>query len=94
MELKDTIEMMQSSDYKKRFKAEYQQLKIRVQKLNNMLTKYKAGTLDFTPTCSYEMLYRQLVHMTDYLSDLEKRATEEKINLLWLNNGAPEAANQ
>jgi hypothetical protein len=28
-ELKDTIELMNSSDYKDRFKAEYYQLKIR-----------------------------------------------------------------
>ena len=30
MELKDTIEMMVSVDYKERFKAEYLQLKIRM----------------------------------------------------------------
>ena len=29
MELKDTIELMNSSDYKERFKAEYWQTKIR-----------------------------------------------------------------
>lgn len=29
MELKDTIELMNSSDHKDRFKAEYQQVKIR-----------------------------------------------------------------
>lgn len=29
MELKDTVEMMLSADYKERFKAEYYQLKIR-----------------------------------------------------------------
>lgn len=29
MELKDTIELMNSSDYKERFKAEYLQVKIR-----------------------------------------------------------------
>ena len=29
MELNETIEMMQSADYKERFKAEYYQLKIR-----------------------------------------------------------------
>lgn len=31
-ELKDTIELMNSSDYKDRFKAEYYQLKIRYTK--------------------------------------------------------------
>ena len=32
MELKDTIELMQSDDYKERFKAEYYQVKIRLEK--------------------------------------------------------------
>lgn len=35
-ELKDTIELMNSSDYKDRFKAEYYQLKIRYTKLHAM----------------------------------------------------------
>lgn len=39
MELKDTIELMQSSDYKDRFKAEYFQVAIRLQKLDDMLKK-------------------------------------------------------
>ena len=43
MELKDTIEMMNSSDYKERFKAEYYQVKIRAEKLDDMLNKYKLG---------------------------------------------------
>ena len=30
MELEDTIELMKSSDYKERFKAEYLQTKIRI----------------------------------------------------------------
>lgn len=50
MELKDTIEMMNSEDYKERFKAEYYQAKIRYDKLHRMLIKYEAGTLDFKPT--------------------------------------------
>lgn len=35
-ELKDTIELMNSSDYKDRFKAEYYQLKIRYTKLHSI----------------------------------------------------------
>lgn len=38
-ELKDTIELMNSSDYKDRFKAEYYQLKIRYTKLHPILFK-------------------------------------------------------
>ena len=51
MELKDTVELMNSSDYKDRFKAEYWQTKIRYEKLRKMLIKWDAGTLEFTPTC-------------------------------------------
>lgn len=47
MELKDTIEMMTSSDYKERFKAEYYQLKLRYDKLALMITKRDEGTLEF-----------------------------------------------
>ena len=43
MELKDTVELMNSSDYKERFKAEYQQLSIRIGKLANMLSTWQAG---------------------------------------------------
>lgn len=39
MELKDTVEMMNSSDYKERFKAEYQQVAIRYQKLKDMMVR-------------------------------------------------------
>lgn len=36
MELKDTVQMMESVDYKERFKAEYLQLKIRINGLRNI----------------------------------------------------------
>lgn len=39
MRLKDTVEMMNSTDYKERFKAEYHQVVIRYQKLKAMLEK-------------------------------------------------------
>ena len=42
MELKDTVEMMNSSDYKERFKAEYYQTRIRYEKLHSMLIKNEA----------------------------------------------------
>lgn len=47
MKLKDTAKLMESGDYKDRFKAEYYQLKIRLNGLSEMLKKYKAGTLPF-----------------------------------------------
>ena len=42
MELKDTIAGMTSPDYKERFKAEYQQTKIRHAKLKALLNKWDA----------------------------------------------------
>lgn len=35
-----TIDLMNSKDYKDRFKGEYTQTLIRLRKLNNMLNKY------------------------------------------------------
>ena len=81
MELKDTIEMMNSRNYKERFKAEYWQGRIRYSKLFRMLVKYKAGTLGFIPDCSFELLEEQLYVMRKYLMLLEVRAEVEKINL-------------
>lgn len=81
MELQDTIELMQSKDYKERFKAEYYQTKIRYEKLHNMLVKYEAGTLNFTPNCSLELLKRQASAMGNYLYCLEMRAEIEGIEL-------------
>lgn len=70
-ELKDTIELMNSSDYKDRFKAEYYQLKIRYTKLHAMLVKLEAGTLDFTPSSSRVILLEQQRYMSEYLRCLE-----------------------
>jgi hypothetical protein len=81
MELKDTIELMQSSDYKDRFKAEYYQTKIRYDKLHKMLVKYDANTLDFEPKCSLDLLSTQASYMGYYLKMLEIRAEIEGISL-------------
>lgn len=45
MELKDTIKMMGSSDYKERFRAEYWQVKIRFEKLESMIKNGRTGNL-------------------------------------------------
>lgn len=81
MELKDTIVLMESEDYKDRFKAEYQQLKIRTTKLRNMIVRHEAKTLDFEPTCPIHVLHEQLNTMERYLWLLEVRAATEKIEL-------------
>ena len=81
MDLNDTIELMSSSDYKDRFKAEYYQTKIRHDKLNKMIVKYEAGTLNFTPDCPIGLLKAQRNAMDNYLYALEVRAETEKIDL-------------
>lgn len=81
MELKDTIEMMNSADYKERFIAEYQQTKIRYEKLHKMLVKADAGKLEFKPTCPLDLLREQKAHMGKYLYCLEVRAQIEGIEL-------------
>lgn len=45
MELKETISMMTSADYKERFKAEYYQTKIRYEKLRNYNNRIEAAEL-------------------------------------------------
>lgn len=79
--LKDTIELMQSEDYKERFKAEYWQTKIRYDKLHNMVVKIDAGTLEFEPTCPPDLLKSQVGFMGQYLYALEVRAQIEGVEL-------------
>ena len=81
MELKDTVELMNSKDYKERFKAEYLQAKIRYDKLDAMTVKYEAGTLNFTPSCSLELLKEQEKYMGNYIRTLRIRAEIENIDL-------------
>lgn len=81
LELKDTVEMMNSSDYKERFKAEYWQTKIRYEKLHKMIIKYEACTLEFEPKCSIDVLKKQKSSMGQYLYCLEVRAEIENIEL-------------
>lgn len=79
MKLEDTIEMMNNSDYKERFRAEYFQLKIRYLKLHEMIIQYNAGILPFTPSCPLKLLKRQKRLMEQYLECLEMRAKIEGI---------------
>lgn len=79
--LTETINLMTSSDYKDRFKAEYYQLKIRKDKLEEMTKKWDKGELNFTPTCSREIYQEQLSAMSKYMSILEHRAELEGVEL-------------
>lgn len=77
MNLEDTVQLMLSDDYTDRFKAELLQLEIRIERLNNMLSRYASNTLGFTPKCTYDELHSQYVHMIDYRNDLLHRQKVE-----------------
>ena len=81
MKLSETVEMMNSTDYKDRFKAEYYQLAIRYKGLKAMLDKWDNGTLQFEPTCPRSTDNMQIKAMADYLAVLEARAVMENIVL-------------
>ena len=81
MELKDTVVLMESNDFKDRFKAEYYQTRIRYEKLHKMIVKYYAGTLNFELKYGIELLKDQAKAMGDYLYALEIRAEIEGIEL-------------
>lgn len=94
MTLNDTIELMQSADYKERFKAEYYQTKIRYEKLKAFNTKIEAAKRlcysdSFSTSkceeprhdCPHDLLIEQQRIMGEYLHLLEVRAVIEGINL-------------
>lgn len=79
--LKETINLMKSGDYKNRFIAEYWQVKIRYDKLKAMCEKWDRGELDFKPTCPRAIYNEQLFGMKVYLDTLVKRAKLEDVDL-------------
>lgn len=85
MELKETVELMNSEDYKERFVAEYHQVKIRYDKLKNFCNKIEVETMlgkEVTKhDCPLELLREQQKYMGLYLSVLEKRALIENVVL-------------
>jgi hypothetical protein len=90
MELKHTVELMNSECYKDRFVAEYLQTKIRYEKLkafNNKLeaaerTQYTDKKVEMpVHDCPLDLLREQQSIMGQYLHLLEVRAVIEGINL-------------
>lgn len=79
--LKDTVELMNSADYKERFIAEYKQLAIRYKGLKNMLDKWDKNELNFKPTCPRSTYNLQIKAMEDYMAVLEARAVMEGVSL-------------
>lgn len=80
MILAETVDNMLGG-YKERFIAEYEQLSIRLLKLQNTITTYKRGELDFDPNTPIEILEAQEETMNLYKQILEKRAGYENIIL-------------
>lgn len=54
-------------DYKTRMVEEYHELKERISRLDDAVTKYKRGELEFKPKCLGGMTIAQLYIMRDYL---------------------------
>ena len=76
------IEEEAMRDYKRRFIDEYYEVLARYKKLHEIIVRYDAGTLDFKPDCSLELLKRQARAMGEYLYVLEVRAVIEKVILV------------
>lgn len=89
--LKQTINLMQSENYKERFLAEYWQTKIRYEKLKHFNNQIEAamilGADSMMPVeepehdCPLHLLQEQQAAMGKYLKMLELRAVIEKIDL-------------
>ena len=79
MELSETVELMNSTDYKDRFKGEYFQVKIRHDKA--MCDKWDEGKLNFEPTCPREIYDLQLDSMKKYMDILVIRAKIENVEI-------------
>lgn len=86
MELKDTVEGMNSADYKERFIAEYTQTKIRYNKLKKFIGRIKYAKYADQPEpkhdCPVDLLEKQAIAMGLYIAILEVRAEKfENIEL-------------
>ena len=90
MTLEQTAKLMNSSDYKERFIAEYWQLKIRYEKLkhfNNLIEAafrtngHDPAVVEPEHDCPYGLLKEQQEVMERYLHILEIRALIEDIKL-------------
>lgn len=80
-ELAKTCEGMVSPDYKERFKAEYIQVKNRLEGLRHMLYAWDNGALAFTPTCPRDLYDKQESAMRLYRKVLIQRAAIEGVEL-------------
>ena len=68
-------------DYQERMKKEYNELKDRYIKINQIIIKAEKGELDFELSCPLILLKQQRNVMKRYLDILEKRGFYEGIEL-------------
>ena len=85
MELEETVKLMESSDYRERFKAEYLQTKIRYEKLKKFNNRIEAAEVMNQEgpqhNCPSFLLKEQQRAMGENLHILEIRAEIEGIEL-------------
>ena len=77
-ELKELTELVCSSNYKERFLGEYWSLKLRAEKLAEMIKRWEEGTLTFAPVCSQDILKEheyQFKDQQNQINELGNRAT-------------------
>lgn len=85
MELKDTVELMTSTDWKDRFIAEYLQTKIRYEKLHKLIVRREVEMHDFNTPIPLGSWIDQAAYMGEYLHELEKQAVLHGIELPSVN---------
>ena len=79
--LADTVDWMLSEDYKKRLKAEYWQIDMRIESLYRIIHGYNWQGKPLPEGCSIDLLLWQIDAMERYEKVLARRARAEKINL-------------
>lgn len=81
MELRDTVKGMVSSDWKERLKAEWEQLCIRMEALDNFRDRFREDDISFVPKWDERVLCDQLRAMRNYRDCLQQYAKLEGIEL-------------
>lgn len=69
------------SDWRDRMRDEYWELRGRADRLERIISRYEAGTLDFTPRSPIDLLRMQLRAMRDYQLILRRRFEVEGVDL-------------
>lgn len=81
MQLFETAEMMSSSDWKERLQAEWAQLCIRMDRLDNFRDAFRKDEINFIPKWDERLLCDQLRAMRNYRDCLLQYAKLEGVKL-------------